>query len=252
MSHTKNRSSQATERARARREAQMAADRDPTSTLLTTASDGKPSIVVELDDVPESGFHLKEVVPQGSMSALFGVKPQDVLAPSASSDATLDLTLRDEGVGIFRLRGKLVVEVTHPCVRCLENVRFPLALDLDLRLHEGRAELTPDDKVDLAAGGTAALREADDEDIDALAVVDDDEDFVTFEGGRVDVMAVAREQLLLALPMHPSCESEGAVTEGPCRFDTLKEMAEAHGAEGDPRFAGLKDWAKNRALKNIH
>jgi uncharacterized metal-binding protein YceD (DUF177 family) len=250
MSHTKNRSSPATERARARREAQLAADRDPTSGLLTLAADGKPSIVVEIDDVPESGFHIAESVPQANMSALFGIRAADVLAPSAASDATLDLSLRDEGVGIFRLRGKLDVEVAHPCVRCLELVRFPLALDLDLRLHEGRGELSPDDKVDLGTKGASALR-ADDDD-DDMAVVDDDEDFVTFEGGRVDVLAVAREQILLALPMHPSCESEGAVTDGPCGFDALREIAKTHGVEGDPRFAGLKDWAKNKALKDIH
>jgi len=243
MRHPKNRSSPATARARARRDQRQADERGPL-TFLAIGEGGVPSIVVDIDDVTEGGLRVQETVPEAAITALFAQK--DVaLAMSARGDGRVDVTLTDEGSDIVRLRGEVVLEVVHPCVRCLEDVRFPFTLALDLRAVPGRGDHGADG-LDLASPGAEDLG-----DEDGFSAVDDDEDFVTFDNGQIDLLLIAREQVLLALPMHPTCDSEGAVTDGPCRYDALQQAASAQGLAIDPRFQGLVEWAKARAPKDV-
>lgn len=243
MRHPKNRSSPATARARARHEQRRADERGPV-VYLAIGEGGVPSMIVDVDDVTETGLHVQETVPEAALSALFARKG-DALAMSARGEGRVDVTLTDEGSDIVRVRGDVSIEVVHPCVRCLEDVRFPFGLSLDLRAVPGRGDHGADG-LDLASPGAESIG-----DEDAYSAVDDDEDFVTFEGGRIDLLQIAREQILLALPMHPTCDSEGAVSDGPCRFEALKAAANTHGLAIDPRFQGLVDWAKSRAPKDV-
>ena len=110
-------------------------------------------------------------------------------------------------------RGHLEV----PCARCLASA-----------------------SIDLAAPIHMTYGRATDEELAAeVEMTDDDVDFSTFDGEEIDLGALFREQILLAIPMTPLCRPECKglcsqcgkdLNEGPC---TCERPA-------DPRLGALK------------
>lgn len=105
--------------------------------------------------------------------------------------------------------------VEFQCVRCLEKGR----LTVDQRSDHVLVKGSPKTKVE------------------ALTVTDDDEqdDVETYSGDEVDLMPVLRQDLILSLPMNPSCND---VKANSCSF-----KPEAHSQEPkiDPRWAPLAE-----------
>ncbi len=111
---------------------------------------------------------------------------------------------------------RLKVRVGFDCVRCL-NAR---TLELQLR-HDHVFTKT-------------ARAENVEQGFDEAALIAPDEHRI--EGEEVDLTPVLREDVLLAMPMNPSCQSQGAVASGPCA-DLRSETDQA--TTIDPRWAPL-------------
>jgi len=120
------------------------------------------------------------------------------------------------------VQGRVQTEVELVCSRCLASFALPLEVTLE-------EEFRP--SVDIATGKKIP-RGAE----DAALVID--------EQHILDLWELIRQQLLLALPMHPLCRPDCAglcsqcgknLNEGPC------ECAE----EMDPRWAVLQAWQQS-------
>jgi len=248
MSTPTKTSSPSVRAARARRED---AELTPEGTTGRVVSDAKSPHGVRVDlnvplrEIPDTGVRVRETFPPAYLTALIGGEADSEDGWWIPEPGSIDLLLARENRDMLRLKGAGSFQVRHACVRCLNDVTFPVALDFDLRLIEGAIDLLPGESADYDPHGLAQLTE--DSEAGALGW-DDDEDFVTFQGDVIDLDRVVREQLLLELPMHPRCDSEGAISAGHCEFDP--EGAAQREAERwvDPRWEGLmalKDKLKN-------
>lgn len=138
--------------------------------------------------------------------------------PEVTGELTFAGEARLAGEGM-RLHGHLRAEVAPACARCLEPIAMVVERDLDL-LYQPEAVI--------GESGEAEIHAADTE-------------VAFFSGSGVDAADVAREQVLLALPMQPLCRPEcrglcarcGAnLNSGPCgcppladeRWNALKSL----------------------------
>lgn len=179
-------------------------------------------MLVKIRDIPAEGVEVD--LPLGAALIEEAVAPLGGSpADAARSSARARLTLSKEGETIF-LRGKVGGHAFVPCSRCLTEVRAPI--DVPLKM-----VFTPaldDDE------------EAEDEDgDDPLA----DVEHSTYAGTELDLEPLAREAMLLALPMAPLC-SPGCKGLCPrCGIDWNKATCECKSPDApeiDPRLAPLK------------
>lgn len=92
-------------------------------------------------------------------------------------------TLTMAGDDVF-LRGTVSGEMRSTCVRCLEEAKLPVSIPLLTTFVEASDE--------------------DEEEEDA----NDDVDVATFDGDEIDLAPEIRDQLVLALPLHPLCRED--------------------------------------------
>jgi uncharacterized protein len=129
-------------------------------------------------------------------------------ADGGGSEARLDVSRTSSG---FALRLRYPVEVSGPCVRCLEEA--VLRVEIDAR------------EVDQPGTGDEELR--------SPYVAD----------GQLDLGRWANDALVLALPAKPLCRSDCAGLCPVCGVSLNDADPEAHRHEqgGDPRMAKLRD-----------
>jgi uncharacterized protein len=125
-----------------------------------------------------------------------------------------------------RFTGRLETTVGVECARCTGVFRHSIATDLALLYIDG------------SAGGGAEndellLREAD----CAVASLD--------EKGRIDLLALTREQVYLALPLKPVCGEACRGLCDRCGVDLNREACRCSETTSDPRLAVLAK-LKNR------
>lgn len=126
----------------------------------------------------------------------------------ADPAARLDVSRTTSG---FALRLRFLVSLSGPCVRCLEDSRFPLEIDAR--------------EVDQPGAG--------DEELQSPYVSE----------GTVDVGHWANDAVVLALPAKPICR-EGCAGLCPVCGQSLNDAdpeAHKHPSGGDPRMAKLRD-----------
>jgi uncharacterized protein len=85
--------------------------------------------------------------------------------------------------GDLRIQGRLAVEMTAQCDRCLGRARFPLDQSFDLYYHPV-AEIAREEEVAIDEGET---------------------EIGFYEGDGIELEDILREQVLLALPMQRVC-----------------------------------------------
>lgn len=138
---------------------------------------------VSISKIPSDGLDLDEAV------------TGDVLALEGS-----DLTLSEDGrfrarvekgdASSIHVRGRLDLETTGPCARCLSETRVPVRQEMDLFFlpeDEARADLDDEEGTELQ-----------------------DRDLVVsfYRGDVLDLEALVREQVLLAQPMKRLCRPD--------------------------------------------
>ena len=124
-------------------------------------------------------------------------------------------------------RVRATTEVLFDCSRCLEDAVAPLAVDFD-------AEYFP--TIDVVTGS-------------ALKVPDDDMSFVIDHNHELDLAEPIRQELVIAVPMHPLCTPDCAglcvrcghnLNDGPCACEPevtdgrLAHLRELLGRDGTP------------------
>lgn len=102
--------------------------------------------------------------------------------PENAGAVQVTCRLRRDPRGLVLLTGELYADVVMTCQRCLDAVTIPVAADMSLFL-------LPDEEL--------AER------------LDESEDYVVYDEGHCDLLAVLEDELILALPLvprHDDCE----------------------------------------------
>ncbi len=120
--------------------------------------------------------------------------------------------------GAVLIRGRLAGELMLACGRCLATFGWPLSAEFDLLLEQG----TP----------TASGEEVE------LSAADLDVDYLT--GEEIDLEAVIKEQVLLALPLQAVCREECAGLCPACGANLNEEHCTCAGVDSQSPFAVLK------------
>lgn len=129
------------------------------------------------------------------------------------------------------VEAEIAVAVGYDCVRCLDPLTFKFERKVRHLLVPGKREATP-------AGEFA---------VDAEDAADADDDLDCYEGDTIDLVPILREDILLEMPMNPTCvESQGAAC---ARFEqVLSAVSSTPEAEPeaaiDPRWAPLLEMKK--------
>ena len=124
------------------------------------------------------------------------------------------------GVREMHIRGALQGEVEVPCARCLDPVRIPVEIPIDL-YYRPMSHIARDEEV--------AISEAETE-------------VGFYEGGGLELADVVREQVLMGLPMRAVCRDD---CRGICPVCGANRNLESCGCRpefSDPRWDALRNW----------
>ena len=139
--------------------------------------------------------------------------------------ADVDVELAEGGANVWLqkmsdnvfVRGAMHGEVHVPCSRCLTTAAIDLSTPIRMTYARESEEV-----------------------LDAeVEITDDDVDFSTYDGDEIDLGALFREQVLLAIPMTPLCRPECKGLCSQCGKD-LNEGPCTCARPTDPRFEALK------------
>jgi uncharacterized protein len=135
---------------------------------------------VSISKIPNEGLEIDEVV----NGEILAIDPEEL---STGKDGRFKAHVERSDGGSLHVRGHLKLKTSGPCARCLADT--PLVLDQELDLF-----FLPESQ---------ALSEYDDEE---GAELQDRDLVVTFyKGDLLDLVAIVREQVLLAQPMKRLC-----------------------------------------------
>jgi uncharacterized protein len=195
--------------------------------------------IVETRDLPT---HRTVQVPGTLVAeALAGLPMREALEAPAGAPAgggALDVDLYADGTHVFAsgtMKGWLEVA----CSRCVGPVKLPLdeAIRVTFMPRKELAALGVGDEADEpAAPGAAAT--AEDEEIGA-EVGAAELDVFPYDGDKVDLEPLIREQFVLAVPYAPLCKDDCAGLCAQCGIDKNQGSCACE-APPDPRFAALR------------
>lgn len=123
-----------------------------------------------------------------------------------------------------RVRGKLTGTAEVGCDRCLQPVALPLEVEFDVQYIPAETARAAPESVELL-----------DQDLNASI----------YEDGAVDIDELAREQVLLTLPLRVLCREDCKGLCPTCGADLNTETCGCEQREVDPRWAALADLKKN-------
>lgn len=146
----------------------------------------------------------------------------------------LDLTKVEQTVCVT---GVIEGTAVRECVRCLKDFEEPMAFSL-------RVVFEPEPKAKSKSGGAAAKRvdarrkqaEPVEEELDETG-----DEIYHYQGDRLDLAPMLREQVILSAPMHPLCKEDCAglcahcgkdLNEGPCQCPVEPERNPFHVLRG--------------------
>jgi uncharacterized protein len=184
--------------------------------------------IVEVRDLPAK--RRIDVPPKLVAEALAGLPMRDALdAPDgqAAGGGTIDVELYADGTHVFAsgtLNGWLAVA----CSRCVG----PVTLKIDEPV---RVTFMP--RGELAQLDEETAQPADED--DGAQVASEDVDVFPYDGEKVDLEPLVREQFILAVPFAPLCREACAGLCPQCGIDKNKEACSCE-APPDPRFAALR------------
>jgi uncharacterized protein len=175
---------------------------------------------IDLQKIPPDGKTLELGLPVERLAPLLGGDEFRLAAP-VRLNGKVERASRDS----FRVRGELETTLELDCVRCLEAFPMPLHEALDLLYLPQSANVGPEDE-------ERGLKEED------LAVA-------FYQDEKIDLGALVREQVYLALPMKPLCRSDCRGLCPSCGVNRNLSSCLCEGSgEADPRLAGLKIFFK--------
>jgi uncharacterized protein len=118
-----------------------------------------------------------------------------------------------------RLKGSITAEAEVECDRCLKPIRIPVDAEFDV----GYVPVT-----DYSADETPELHE-------------EDLNVSVFDEEMIDIDDLAREQVLLAMPLRSLCREDCKGLCPVCGINKNVQACQCESTEVDPRWAALKD-----------
>lgn len=118
-----------------------------------------------------------------------------------------------------KVDGKVAAQLQLECDRCLKLIEFPVASRFELE-YVTREEYEAQE---------------------ALELTEEDLDLSIFDGEVIDLDALVREELLLAVPTHLLCRENCKGVCSICGVDRNSIDCRCEIQEGDPRWRGLKE-----------
>lgn len=149
--------------------------------------------------------------------ALFDLSDRWSVAEPVRAEGTASLLSR-EGLRAIRVRGWIRASVDHVCDRCLDALRQDLASDFDLCYYPADA---------LEDGGNQELGR-------------DETEVGFYEGERLGLVDVVREQILLWLPVRSLCSPECKGLCPVCGSNRNAATCECRETFVDPRWEALR------------
>lgn len=149
----------------------------------------------------------------------------------AAGPTTLEARLRRVGTSVL-LHGELTASLDVLCKRCIAEIRLDVPVSFDLSLIP-----KPTHKDDREDG-----KGDDDESGESVGSFDlESSDQETFDGKKIDLDPIVREQVLLALPMHAVCREDCKGLCGFCGQNLNDKQCGCEEKRVNPQFAALKD-----------
>lgn len=179
-------------------------------------ADERPEMKLSIADIGEEGRRLQRELSAAEVRELLGSTGVETQPEDGGASIDLELTRVQETVFV---RGAISGSFSIACSRCLEPAR--------IELQEPRLRLTFLPPLEPAGG--------------ELELEQDDLDTFTHDGEQIDIGALLREYLVLAIPIAPLCREEcdgieapeGLTTEeGPAWKAALRRIRVA-GSSGD-------------------
>jgi uncharacterized protein len=190
------------------------------------ASHSSP-LTFKVSDIRDEGLRVDEALPAGLLAeTLEGTG----FRPSAPARVNAELSRVSGGV---LLRGRFTLPVGADCKRCLREVALQLPVTFTLNLvpakqvrgeHGAQGEGEDDGRGE--RGGSFQLDDADRE---------------VFDGEKIELDPILREQVLLALPMDALCKESCKGLCAQCGQDLNEQSCGCEQKRVDPRLEPLKN-----------
>jgi uncharacterized protein len=168
----------------------------------------------KIKDIPSEGLLVEQEIPRSLFTDALERTEADLAATTGS--VRVDLS-KDREDNVFA-RGDLKALVTVPCASCLGPALVKISAPIKMTF--------------VADGAEPAESEDPLEDVDVTQ----------HDGEEVDLGAIIREQIILALPMSPHCRDNCAGLCATCgQNKNERDCGHKAPALEDPRFAALKN-----------
>lgn len=182
--------------------------------------DDVPKLFVEVNDIPPQGLDLEFREPVQRFPVMDKLAQEGNICFSGPVVASLRITPEKD---LFLVQGRVEIESEISCCRCL------------VPFHQSLSEA-------VALTYTLGLPEADRFDPAKDAVIDltaEDMGMELVRSGRIDLLAVIQEAVVMALPMRPLCRQDCKGLCPSCGADLNRAQCTCAGAAPDPRLAVL-------------
>ncbi len=187
-------------------------------------------MVVKVEEIREEGLNLREPIPRALLSEAVG---EGTGAPfRAGGDAELEASLHRVSGGVL-LRGRLAAPMAASCKRCLAEVPIKLPVEFTLSLVAKAAKPRESQE----NGGREEGQEGDLTGSFELEAADVE----PFDGKRIDLDPIVREQVMLALPMDVVCREDCRGLCAGCGQNRNEAGCSCAPKAIDPRLAALKN-----------
>ncbi len=160
--------------------------------------------------IPEEGIEIHSSENAKSLN----INPSDLIL---EDDVHIDATIRREDK-IFFVDGTIKTVLCLTCSRCARE--FPYTVDTFFHCHE---ESVSDTDIEIE-----------------LALQEGDMDIDRYVGDEVDINSLFREQVILAVPMHPLCKQDCLGLCARCGQDLNTKKCNCQQEEAENPFVALK------------
>lgn len=190
-------------------------------------------MVVSIEEIRDEGLDLAQAVAAGDLAKALSVEGRDT-GFRVEEGLVFKVHLEKVSGGVL-LEGSFDATLVAPCKRCLADVKVSVPASFTLNLVPERVrrddearEGEDDDRGPRA--GSFSLQSADEE---------------LFDGKRIDLSPILREQVLLALPMNVVCREDCLGLCSQCGQNLNEKRCGCDSRVADPRFEALKQFKLN-------
>ncbi|MHB8872799.1 MAG: YceD family protein [Myxococcaceae bacterium] len=184
-------------------------------------------MLVKIEEIQAAGLELNEPMPASLVTEALAGAPEAGFV--AERGFTLKARLTKVSGGVL-LSARFSVAIKAPCKRCVDEVHLEVPVDFTLSLvpkpRLGEPPRGGEDDGRAPQAGSFVLEAADEE---------------PFDGKRIDLDPILREQILLALPVSVVCREECKGLCPMCGGELNERECGCERKVPDPRLAALKD-----------